>query len=145
VTVRAELLIELFRRCRAERPDIQWVEGYPGDSPERERVWPFEIEGPIIYPVGSTQFVEDDFTVTFHGMSETGGQSRADAITNVEAYLTTVLSVIQATPDLGGEIDPGLATTPVSMNGPYSEPNTVEPGGFTGMGALVVRFESRPN
>lgn len=144
MTVRAALVGELFRRCRDEQPDVEWIEGYPGDNPPRRRVWVFEIEGPISYPTASTQLSQDDFDVTLHAESDVGGQSRAQAMADVEAWLTTVLRVLADDPSLGGEIDPGLASTPGQMSGPYSEPNQVEIGGFAGAAQLILHFESRP-
>lgn len=144
MTVRSLIIAELFRRCADERPTIEWVAGYPGDNPPREMVWVFEVEGEITVPTFPMRQLDDTFLVTLHAHSSTAGQSRAEAMANAEGYLSTVEAVILAAPALGGTVDPALATTFGTKSGPYSEPNSVEPGGFRGICALDIRFESRP-
>jgi hypothetical protein len=144
VTVRTDLVAELFTRCRADRPDIEWIEGWPGREPPRERVWVFELEGQIEMPLfgASPLIYEDQALMTLHAVSETGGQSRQQVMAKVEAYLTVVMDIVRTNPSLDRVVDATLAITLVALRGPYSGPNATEPG-FAGMAALDVRFDTR--
>lgn len=145
MTVRTALVAELFTRCRTGRPGITWFEGFPGDNPPREMVWLSNMTGPIEIPTfnATPLTIQDTATVTLSAESATGGVSRAEAMANVEAYLTDVIRILAAAPNFDGAVEGALTLVPTELRGPYSLPNVVE-GGFMATADLDLEFLSRP-
>lgn len=145
MTVRTDLVAELFARCRDGRPSIDWSEGFPGADPSRELVWLSNMVGQITIPVinATPLTVQDDATITLSADCATGGLDRLTAMANVEAWLTDVIRIVAYSPELNGAVDGTISLVPTDMRGPYSQPNTVE-AGFMASAELDLEFSSRP-
>lgn len=142
---RTAIIVELFTRCRTARPTIEWDEGAPGADPPREMVWLSNIEGDLDIPVINALplTIEDEATATVTARSATGGLSRSAAMTNVEAYLTDVVTVLATAPTLGNTFADLISITPGGYRGPFSYPNPGERG-FMAVGELDIKIHSRP-
>lgn len=144
---RADVLIELFARCRShpDGGDAEWIEGWPGDNPTAERVWPYELESSEDlewFSMAPPLEPNDYFDLTLHFYSQTGGQDRATAMRRVQQYMNAVIDVCRTDPRLG-DMPAVVGVLPKSIKGPYSAPNTTFPG-FEGSAALVLNVVTKP-
>ncbi len=139
---RVDVIAELFARCRshADGTGVEWIEGWPGEAPPAERIWVYELDSSEdleFFSMAPPLSYNDHFDLTLHFYSQTGGQSRPDAMRRVERYMSALLDVCRTDPRLG-DMDSLVGLLPASVKGPFSAPNTKHRG-FEGSGAVALK------